>query len=86
MKYSISGNQNMADQSLGNGASADSITSEDLVHVDEIDADSAQKVVLLPPTGANKNYLPIMAALLVAAGLMLVGVVLIRKSVIKENK
>lgn len=80
MQYSISGNQEMADQSLGNTASSELITNNDLVTPSEIDADSAQKIVIMPPTGENLNILPIIGALLAAAGLIICGVVLIIKS------
>lgn len=80
MQYSISGNQEMADQSLGNTASSELITNNDLVTPSEIDADSAQKIVIMPPTGENLNILPIIGALLAAAGLIICGVALIIKS------
>ena len=80
MQYSISGNQEMADQSLGNTASSELITNNDLVTPSEIDADSAQKIVIMPPTGENLNMLPIIGALLSAAGLIICGVALIIKS------
>ena len=83
MKFSIAGNQQMADQSIKNNGAKDSLSSEELVTPAEIDADSAQKIVLMPPTGANYNYLPIIAALIAAAGMIITGVVLIRKSLKK---
>lgn len=60
MKFSIVGNQAMANQSLGTGDPSnpdeDIYTKEDLVTPEEPDADSSQKVLILPPTGANRNY------------------------------
>ena len=79
-QYSIVGNQEMADQSLSTNAREDVYSSSDLVTPSEIDADSAQKIVLLPPTGANRNYLPIVirviaVSLLVMATTVIVGTV-----------
>lgn len=59
MKFSTPGNQQMADQSKDPGTPViehEQYTKSDLVTPTEIDADSSQKVLLLPPTGANKNY------------------------------
>lgn len=85
MQYSISGNQEMADQSLGNTASSELITNNDLVTPSEIDADSAQKIVIMPPTGENLNILPIIGALLAAAGLIICGVALLLVANKKAN-
>ena len=63
MQFSIVGNQEMADQSLGNNAADNVYSSEDLVTPSEIDADSAQKIFIMPPTGENKNYIPIIVGL-----------------------
>lgn len=54
MKYSIAGNQEMSDQSRGTGDQL--LTKADLVTPAELDADSSQKILILPPTGANRNY------------------------------
>ncbi len=81
MSYSIVGNQQMADQSLGANASEDTFTNLDLVTPSEIDADSAQRVVILPPTGENKNFVPIILSIIVAGLLVTVCVVLIKKKI-----
>lgn len=72
-QYSIVGNQEMADQSLGNNASSEAYSHADLVTPTEIDADSAQKVSILPPTGENRNYIIMIVTILVLTiGAMLV--------------
>lgn len=79
MQFSVVGNQQMADQQLGNNAAADAYSSDDLVTPSEIDADSAQKILIMPPTGANKNYIPIIASVIAGAAIIIVAVILIRK-------
>ena len=79
MQFSIVGNQEMSDQSLGNNASENVYTSVDLVTPKEVDADSAQKIVFMPPTGANKNYVPMIIASIIALGFVLAGAIIIRK-------
>ena len=37
----------------------------------------------MPPTGANKNYLPYILAALVSAGLIIAAVVIIKTKVLK---
>ncbi len=83
MQFAIVGNQIMADQSLGNNAASSELSKIKLVTPSEIDADSAQQVVLMPPTGANKNYLPYILAALVSAGLIIAAVVIIKTKVLK---
>ncbi len=86
LEYSIAGNQEMSDQSLGNNAktSAEGVyTTIDLMTPSEIDADSAQKLVILPPTGENKNFVSTIIAMIIAAGLIIATIVIIRKRVIK---
>ena len=56
--YSISGNEQMADQKLGNDAASNSenpnvYSKEDRVNPKEIDSDSAQRIVIMPPTGTD---------------------------------
>ena len=87
MQYSIAGNQPMADQSLlsdnyvtGNGGV---LTYEDLVTPTEIDADSAQKIMVTTPTGENKNFLPWIIGTILAAGIIGISIVLIKKKVTK---
>lgn len=79
MQFSIVGNQEMSDQSLGDNASENVYTSVDLVTPKEVDADSAQKIVFMPPTGANKNYVPMIIATIIALGFVLAGAIIIRK-------
>ncbi len=81
MQYSISGNQQMSDQSLGNDASEELYTAIDLVTPEEIDADSAQKIVILPPQGEDKNILPIVLTSLGVAFILGVGIMFIKKRV-----
>ena len=69
----------MADQSLGDNAGEDVLSSIDLVTPSEVDADSAQKIVFMPPTGANKNYLPMIIATIIAMGFVIAGTIVIRK-------
>jgi len=78
-QYSIVGNQEMADQSLSTNARGDVYSSSDLVTPSEIDADSAQKIVLLPPTGANRNYLPIVISVIAVSLLVMATTVIVGK-------
>ena len=78
-QYSIVGNQEMADQSLSTNARGDVYSSSDLVTPSEIDADSAQKIVLLPPTGANRNYLPIIISVIAVSLLVMATTVIVGK-------
>ena len=79
LQYSIVGNQEMADQSLSTNAHEDTYSSSDLVTPSEIDADSAQKIVLLPPTGANRNYLPIVISVIAVSLLVMATTVIVGK-------
>ena len=54
-EYTIPGNEEMADQLLGDDAAPEAISSVDRIQVKEIDADSAQKVLILPPTGEENK-------------------------------
>lgn len=85
MQFAIVGNQIMADQSLGNNAASGELSKIKLVTPSEIDADSAQQVVLMPPTGANKNYLPYILAIIAAATLITAAAVIIKLKVIKSK-
>lgn len=76
MQYSIVGNQEMADQSLGNNPNIFAFSNVDLVSPSEIDADSAQKIMVLPPTGENKDYKIIIITALGALTLLMSGVIL----------
>ena len=89
MKFAIPGNQPMADQEK---IPDDTPTIEedgiykktDIVKPTEIDADSSQEILILPPTGANRNYtlwiIVGVVALIVLAG----GVFLIRRFLKKQ--
>ena len=86
MQISIAGNQKMAYQS--------DVKSEDesitWITPTEIDSDSAQKVDINVPTGANKNYVIAIIVSLLSLGIVGVSAILIRRNVIKkieeENK
>lgn len=80
MQFSIAGNQEMADQSIKtNNANEDAKTAIKVIQASEIDADSAQKIVILPPTGANKNIIIISIAVISALAIVACGIVAIRK-------
>ena len=53
--FSISGNEEMADQLLGNNAASETRTALERIQVKEIDADSSQEVKILPPTGTESK-------------------------------
>ena len=52
----------------------------DRVQVKEIDADSAQKIVMMPPTGDNRNYTLVILITLVALGIVAAGAFGIKKT------
>lgn len=80
MQFSISGNQEMADQSIKtNNADQDAKTSIKVIEPKEIDADSSQKIVILPPTGENKNYIPIIITLISSLAIVVLGIVVAKK-------
>lgn len=79
MSYSISGNQEMSDQSLGNNASEKVYTTVDLVTPSEMDSDSSQRIIILPPLGENKNYVSIILSIIAASLVVAVGIVIIKK-------
>lgn len=89
LKYSITGNQPMANQDYGSDVPADEddeiYTKVDLVTPKEIDADSSQEILILPPTGANRNYTLWIIVGIVALVIIAGGIVLIRKY-FKKNK
>lgn len=79
MQFSIVGNQEMADQSLKtNNAAEDVNTAIKIVTPSEIDADSAQKIVILPPLG-EKHIIPIMIASLASLSIIAIAIVFIKK-------
>lgn len=83
LKWSVTGNQPMADQDRGSDEPArpeDEIyTNADLVTPKEIDADSSQEILILPPTGANRNYTLWIIVGIVALAIIAGGIVLIRR-------
>jgi len=80
MQYSRPGNQEMADQSIKtNNADQNAKTAIKIITPSEIDADSAQKIVVLPPTGENKNYIPIVITLISALAIVILGIVATKK-------
>ena len=89
LKYSIPGNQPMANQESGSNVPADEdngiYTKVDLVTPTEIDSDSSQRILILPPTGANRNYTLWIIVGIVALAIIAGGIVLIRKY-FKRNK
>ncbi len=82
MQISIAGNQKMAYQS--------DVKSEDesitWITPTEIDSDSAQKVDINVPTGANKNYVIAIIVSLLSLGIVGVSAILIRRNVIKKTE
>ena len=82
MSYSIFGNQEMANQSSKTLLNS----SEDYIKVKEIDAASSQKVIVLPPTGENKNYFnPIIIAILADIIIIILGIWQIKIGVLEDN-
>lgn len=82
MQYSIIGNQSMSDQSLRNDTSITEDSSEDLITPKEIDADSAQKIVITKPTGEFRDYTPWIITAISALAIIVVGAVIIVKKVL----
>lgn len=79
MQFSIVGNQKMADQSLGDNAASGAGSKDDLITPKEVDADSAQKIVIMPPTGENKNYIPVIVTTIIGTVVIIGAVLLIKK-------
>lgn len=83
LKWSVTGNQPMADQDRGSDEPArpeDEIyTNADLVTPKEIDADSSQEILILPPTGSDRNYTLWIIVGIVALAIIAGGIVLIRR-------
>jgi len=86
MQFSIIGNQSMSDQSLRNDASITEDSSEDLVTPTEIDADSAQKIVITKPTGEFRNYTPWIITAIAAFAIIAISAVVISVKVLGGNK
>ena len=83
LKWSVTGNQPMANQDSGSVIPADpdeeQYTKVDLVTPKEIDADSSQEILILPPTGANRNYTLWIIVGVIALVIIAGGVILIRR-------
>ena len=77
MNFSIAGNEKMAKNT---SEATDDLDQTDRVQVKEIDADAAQKIVIMPPTGDNRNYTLIILAVLIALGIIGVGAFGIKKT------
>ena len=83
--YSIPGNQEITDQRLLINA-LQGKSKEDRMTPAEIDADSAQKVIVLPPTG-GKDYMLFAFMVSIVLGLLLTGLFVVKQLVIKpKNK
>jgi len=76
----------MSDQSLRNDASITEDSSEDLVTPTEIDADSAQKIVITKPTGEFRNYTPWIITAIAAFAIIAISAVVISVKVLGGNK
>ena len=89
MQFSISGNQEMANQDIndggGNRAEQEhhAYSSSKIVQPREIDADSAQQIQILPPTGSPeyRNKLLTIITTTIATIIVLVGAIIIKKKV-----
>lgn len=86
LQYSIVGNQPMSDQNLGSDTDNKYKTSVDLITPTEVDADSAQMIRILPPTGQNKQYLPIIFVSIGAVVIIGLAIIIIRKKVLGTGK
>jgi len=58
----------------------------DLVNPAEIDADSAQKVVLLPPTGENRNYIKVVIPVIIGLSIVMAVVITLSVKALKGKK
>ena len=90
MQFSIAGNQEMANQDINDGGRGDNEAQDHHGHSaskitqpKEIDADSAQQVVILPPTGSPeyRNKVLTIITTAIATIIVLVGAVIIKKKV-----
>jgi uncharacterized beta-barrel protein YwiB (DUF1934 family) len=97
MQFSISGNQGMANQDINDGGATvedqenniysttknHELSSSKIVQPKEIDADSAQQVQILPPTGSPeyRNKLLTIITTTIATIIVLVGAIIIKKKV-----
>lgn len=79
--FSIPGNEEMQDQTLVNNAMPGASVL-DRKTPEEIDADSAQKITIMPPTG-EENYTWIVVILAVYVGIIICGALIIKKLIAK---
>ncbi len=83
-QYSIPGNQAITNQTLSrNAVSGESVS--DRRTPAEIDADSAQRIVIMPPTG-QRDYTSIIFAINIGLGVILIGAFVIRELLFKTNE
>ena len=61
-------------------------TPVDLVNPVEIDADSAQKVVLLPPTGENRNYIKVVIPVIIGLSIVMAVVITLSVKALRGKK
>ena len=78
MNFSIVGNEKMAKNT--SDPAGDELPQTTRVSVTEIDADAAQKIVIMPPTGDNRNYTLIILVALIALGIIGAGAFGIKKT------
>lgn len=83
-QYSIVGNEEPPDQSLGNNAASGTRNSLDRVKPSEIDADSAQRIVIMPPTGIQNNTIIIIASI-IAISIIGIATLAIKKIIDKKK-
>ena len=92
MQYSISGNQEMANQDINDGGGDRSTqdhhaySSSKITQPKEIDADSAQEIQILPPTGSPEYRNRVLAIITTAIAtiIVLVGAIIIKKKVYEK--
>lgn len=92
MQYSISGNQEMANQDINDGGGDRSTqdhhaySSSKITQPREIDADSAQEIQILPPTGSPEYRNRVLAIITTAIAtiIVLVGAIIIKKKVYEK--
>ncbi len=82
-QYSIPGNQIITDQTLGRNAISGESVSDRRVPA-EIDADSAQSIVIMPPTG-ERDYTTIIFAINIGLGVILIGAFVVKELLFKDS-
>ncbi len=90
MQFSITGNQPMADQDTKNDAIAEEngkfYAKFQVATPSEVDADSAQQISFLPPTGENRNHTLGTFIAVAAATIVAVGYIIIRRALMVKKK